>query len=376
MVKVAFKMARGRIVELVLLIVIDLWTVNSFQLHNPLTRLGLDASKFRPNAARKQASSSIVMKHPAKVAVIGSGAVGLYYGGRLLEAGHDVTFLARRDLERLKKNGLRIKSVDGDIKFDRVKAVGDVSQIGEVDWILLSVKSYALEACKDLVKGCMGPNTRVLAVINGFGIESCLGSDFPHEKIFGGMAFTCINRESDGEVNHLKYGAITFGHYKDDKEELAKVVELFEGSKVQITTSECLLFSRWEKLCWNIPFNGIAVAMGGITTDIIVQDPDLRLLARNVMEDVVKVGNEDLKASNISPEYRLNEETIAAMFKRTDNMGPYRPSTMIDLVEGKQMEVEYMFGNPLERAKALQMSCGYMETVISMIKGIQRIRNL
>eukprot|EP00960_Hanusia_phi_P064888 765949-Hanusia_phi.AAC.2 len=341
-------MARGRIVELVLLIVIDLWT-----------RLGLDASKFRPNAARKQASSSIVMKHPAKyvdeiqkiiskhnplnrVAVIGSGAVGLYYGGRLvtrssckpdpLKGCWKLDMMSRFWREETWRDGLRIKSVDGDIKFDRVKAVGDVSQIGEVDWILLSVKSYALEACKDLVKGCMGPNTRVLAVINGFGIESCLGSDFPHEKIFGGMAFTCINRESDGEVNHLKsgifktlhvlttdhrYGAITFGHYKDDKEELAKVVELFEGSKVQITTSECLLFSRNCGPSFGLISVGCnrprldysaQVAMGGITTDIIVQDPDLRLLARNVMEDVVKVGNEDLKASNISPEYRLNEE--------------------------------------------------------------------
>ena len=102
--------------------------------------------------------------------------------------------------------------MDGDVNFAQVKAVGDVTEIGEVDWILLSVKSYALEACKELVKGCMGPQTRILAVVNGFGIESCLASDFPHDKIFGGMAFTCINRESDGEVNHLKSEILTDCH--------------------------------------------------------------------------------------------------------------------------------------------------------------------
>ena len=102
--------------------------------------------------------------------------------------------------------------MDGDVKFARVKAVGDVTQIGDVDWILLSVKSYALEACKELVKGCMGPQTRILAVVNGFGIESCLASDFPHDQIFGGMAFTCINRESNGEVNHLKSEILTDCH--------------------------------------------------------------------------------------------------------------------------------------------------------------------
>ena len=87
-----------------------------------------------------------------RVAIVGSGAVGLYYGARLLEAGHDVTFLARSELSSLKEHGLTVESIDGDMHFDSVKAVASTEEIGEVDWVLMCLKTHGLESAPALLK--------------------------------------------------------------------------------------------------------------------------------------------------------------------------------------------------------------------------------
>ena len=116
-----------------------------------------------------------------------------------------------------------------------------------MDWIMLSLKSYSLPAAKELIEPCMGTGTRILAIMNGYGIEEALALKLPREKIFGGMAFICSNRGDPGYVDHSKYGPLLIGHGTDDEKELVAVQELFEGSKVAATTSESLLCSRWER---------------------------------------------------------------------------------------------------------------------------------
>jgi 2-dehydropantoate 2-reductase len=153
--------------------------------------------------------------------------------------------------------------------------------------------------------------------MNGLGIEDTLAKSFAPGKIFGGMAFTCNNRV-EGVVKHLKYGALLVGHNGDDPAELAAVEQLFANANVKLSTSPCLLESRWEKLCWNMPFNGLACAMGGITTDRIVGDPDLRAQALAVMEEVVEMGQRDLSARALDGTGALGQPLIERMFALTD----------------------------------------------------------
>jgi len=244
-----------------------------------------------------------------------------------------------------------------------------------MDWVIVSLKSYSLPAVPDLLTPLVGPSTRILAIMNGLGIEETLAQTFPADKIFGGMAFTCNNRV-DGVVKHLRYGALLVGHNGDEATELAEVEKLFEHSNVRLSTAPCLLESRWEKLCWNVPFNGLACAMGGITTDKIVGDADLRALALEMMREVVETGKMDLAANSLEGTGALGQPLIDRMFSLTDSMGPYRPSTMIDLVEGSPMEVEYIFSNPLQRAKELGGPCAHVESVVQMIRAQDRLRGL
>jgi 2-dehydropantoate 2-reductase len=125
-----------------------------------------------------------------------------------------------------------------------------------------------------------------------------------------------------------------------------------------------------------LPFNGISVAMGGITTDRIVYDPSLRKLAYKVMNETIATANADLASHGFSEEDFLPEEVAEQMMVFTDSMGAYKPSTMLDLHARKPMEVKYLFRTALDRATNLGIPVPHMETLVCQIEAFQRYHNL
>lgn len=307
------------------------------------------------------------------IAVIGAGAIGSYYGGRLAEAGRDVRFLMRRDYHAVREGGLKITSPDGDFTLARPKVALRSEEIGPVDWVLCALKATSIEEARNLVRPCVAANTRILVLMNGLGIEERFAEWFGPERIFGGLAFTCVNRGEPGCVHHLTYGRVTLAHFQNDPVELETAVAIWAQSKVRVTTSPSLLCARWEKLCWNIPFNGLAVAAGGITTDRIMGDPDLRNAARTLMAEVIAAGNADLAAH--SENARLDHDVLVTRtFRSTDTMGAYRPSTMIDFMEGRAMEVEAMFAEPLRRAQSLGVATPQLAILTALLRALNAQR--
>lgn len=303
------------------------------------------------------------------VAVIGAGAVGSYYGGRLAQAGHDVRFLMRRDYDAVRAGGLKVASTDGDFTLVNPTIARDSREIGPVDWVLCALKATSVEEAPSLVGPCVADATRILVLMNGLGIEERFAEWFGPECTFGGLAFTCINRGEPGQVHHLAYGQVTLGHYRDDPVELRAALDLWAGSRVDVVVSPSLLRARWEKLCWNIPFSGLAVVAGGITTDRIVGDPALRDAARTLMEEVIAAGNADLAAH--AERARIDAAAIVSrMFRLTDTMGPYRPSAMIDFVEGRPMEVDAIFGEPLRRAQSLGVETPQLALLTALLHAL------
>ena len=302
----------------------------------------------------------------ATVAVIGAGAVGSYYGARLAQAGHDVRFLLRRDYDAVAARGLRIESHHGDFLLEHPVIARDAADIGPVDWVLCGLKTTALDTAAALIRPCLGPDTRVLAIMNGLGIEERLAASLGTERVFGGLAFTCINRGEPGVIHHIEYGQVGIAHLGDDPAELDHAVALWQGATAEITAAAPLLRARWEKLCWNVPFNGLTVAAGGVHTEVIVTDPGLRAEARALMEEVVAAGNADLAAAG-SPERIDGDAVIARMFELTDVMGPYRPSTLIDYLDGRAIEVDAIFAEPARLARALGVPTPRMELLAALL---------
>ncbi len=310
---------------------------------------------------------------PATVAVVGAGAVGCYYGARLARAGHDVRFLMRRDLEAVRTRGLDIRSKDGDFRLPNVTAVGDPSELGVVDWVICSVKATAIEDARRLVAPCVGPHTRIVALMNGLGIEARYADWFGPERVFGGMAFVCINRGEPGVVHHLDYGRVSIGHALDDPAEAEALRALLASAGLDVVVAPNLRYARWEKLCWNVPFNGLSVAAGGLGTQAILADEALSRVAGQAMREVVAAANADLAAA-ASPERLDADRVVTAMFTQTRSMGDYLTSMCIDFREGRPLEVEAILGEPVRRAGSLGVAVPTMDALYALVRRLDAKR--
>ena len=301
------------------------------------------------------------------IAVIGAGAVGGYYGALLARAGHDVRFLMRSDLAAVRARGLDVRSIRGNFRLPKVAAFGTAAAIGQVDWVICSLKATAIEEARELVAPCVGSNTRILALMNGLGIEEHFSGWFGAARVFGGMAFVCINRGEPGVIHHLEYGRVSIGHFEDDPGELAVLQALLESGDIEVTAAPSLRYARWEKLCWNIPFNGLSVAGGGIGTQTILRDAPLRAAAERAMREVTTIGNADLAAAGDSA--RLDPQAVVDwMFAQTDTMGDYKTSMVIDFVLGREMESDAILGEPLRRARRLGVAAPTVETLHALVR--------
>lgn len=309
------------------------------------------------------------------IAVVGAGAVGCYYGARLARAGHDVRFLMRRDLEAVRSRGLDIRSKDGDFHLPNVTAVADSTELGEVDWVICSLKATGIDDARALVAPCLGPKTRIVALMNGRGIEARFAQWFGAERVFGGMAFVCINRGEPGVVHHLDYGRVSIGHALDDPAEAEALRALLTSAGIDVTVAPNLRYARWEKLCWNVPFNGLSVAAGGVGTQTIVTDEALSRLAEQAMREVVAAANADLAAAG-SAERLDADRVVTAMFTQTRAMGDYLTSMCIDYREGRPLEVEAILGEPARRARELSLAAPTMDALYALVRhlGAERAR--
>jgi 2-dehydropantoate 2-reductase len=371
---------------------------------------------------QQQPSSMIQTRRKQRIAIIGTGAVGSYYGARLWEIGHDVHFLLRNDnYDTARRQGLQITSVTGNIyippqqiqaypttqdmmNFSLEKSNNDTSTNAGFDWVIVALKSSSLDAIPDLIIPLLNPNTtRVLVIMNGMiendllqlmksktGQQSMDNTSTMNEPLqcchtwYGGMALICCNRIASCHIDHTYFGLLTAGvaSTKDSSSEACTnneraFRELFQHTKIDVAYDTSLLRGRWSKMIWNLPFNGISVAMGGITVDQIVNDTGLRQLAYHIMDETILAANTDLQrqygAQNFVP---LGATERTAMMQLSDDMGPYKPSTMLDFVHRRSMEVQYLFRTPLDRAKQLNVSTPYLETIVLQIEAYQRMYNL
>eukprot|EP00669_Euglena_mutabilis_P013437 TRINITY_DN8406_c0_g1_i1.p2 TRINITY_DN8406_c0_g1~~TRINITY_DN8406_c0_g1_i1.p2 ORF type:complete len:192 (+),score=45.94 TRINITY_DN8406_c0_g1_i1:158-733(+) len=139
----------------------------------------------------------------------------------------------------------------------------------------------------------------------------------------------------------------------------------FARSKVDVRTVPSLRTARWEKLCWNVPFNGLATALGGISVDRVVGDPVLRDVARAAMEETLDIARCDLDMRRCP---QLDRETIIDhMFKLTDGLGAYFPSTSLDLLAGRRLEVDSLFTAVVRRARALRVPCPTVRLLTALV---------
>lgn len=301
------------------------------------------------------------------IAVIGSGAIGSYYGALLARAGHDVRFLLRSDYEAVKSSGLTIRSPRGDFRLDEVACFRDPAEIGVCDWILCGLKATALAEARALCSPAAGPNTRLLAIINGLTIEEAFCAWLPPDRVFGGMAFVGINRGAPGVVHHIAFGQVTIGNAADDVRGNEALAALLRGAGIETQIAPNLRAGRWEKLAWNVPFNGLSVAAGGVGVRTLLDTPELRATADLVMREVLTTGNRDLEDRGSESQFDI-ELAVRALFALTESLVDYRTSMAIDFLERRPLEVEMIHGAVVRRARELGVSIPHTEKLYAAVR--------
>lgn len=295
-----------------------------------------------------------ILKQNSSYALVGPGAVGLYYGGRLAEAGAALHVLARSDAPVLQSQGITLRNVDpsnyelvSERQIQPAQVDTDPQAIGPVDCVLVAAKStYNHKLVHDLQPLIEPGRTVILTLQNGVGNAEFFAQYFPDNSIVCGLCFICVNRTAQAVVENYHPGRVEFGSLGDAWPELVtSVVECFKGAGVKAIGSESLDASLWRKLCWNIPFNGLSIAAGGWTTDRLLADPDLKARARRLMEEV-------REAAALSG-HVIPDKFIQGQFDVTEQMGAYQPSSLIDYLAGRPVEVEAIWGEPLRRGTAL-----------------------
>lgn len=287
---------------------------------------------------------------PRRYAVVGTGAVGGYYGARLAHAGHEVHFLARSDAEVLRRDGLRVESPDGDFSLPTPSVCTSPDELPPVDCVLVTVKTTAQEEAAAMVGPLGSPTTALVAMQNGLGVEAALAARAPAgTPVLGAMCFLCSNRVAPGHIRHVDYGRVTVGAWTPDESpggitpEVVALAADLEGAGVPSVPIADLAEGRWRKLVWNIPYNGLSVVLDAATNELMGAAPT-RMLVRGLMEEVV--------AGAAACGHPIDDGFVEVMLDTTDRMAPYATSMKLDHDHGRPMELDTIYGAPLAAARA------------------------
>jgi 2-dehydropantoate 2-reductase len=295
------------------------------------------------------------------IAIVGAGALGGYYGARLIQHGYRVHLMTRHDCQAIRRDGMQIQSRDGDFSLapKQINVYDDPRQMPKADLVIVTLKTTANHQFAELVSPVVKEDSVILTLQNGLGNEELLGELFGAEKVVGGMAFVCINRLGPGRISHTDHGMIRIGEPRGGaSDRTKKIAAIFNASAVRCDVLNDLAHGQWDKLIWNVPFNGLGAALDMATDELIGSEAGLSMV-RALCEEVICV----CRPLNIRFDLKVIEEKI----RHTQTMGSYKTSTQIDRQLGQPMEIEAIIGRPLALARNNGVKTPYLEMLYGML---------
>lgn len=298
-------------------------------------------------------------------AIVGTGAVGGFYGACLQRAGAEVHFLLHRDFEQVKQQGLVVESTLGNFVLPQVWAYSDVRQMPACDVVIVALKTTQNHLLPQLLPPIVKPAGAVLVLQNGLGVEAEVADLVGQTSVLGGLCFICSNKLAPGHIRHLDYGQIKLGAYQaDDRpagitDPMQRLAQDLQAAGIPVELATDLLLARWQKLVWNIPYNGLSVVLNARTDELMAQ-PQTRALVEAIMAEV--------SVAAAACDRQITPDFIQTMLDYTLKMKPYRTSMKIDYDEGRALEVETMFGNPLRAAESRGVKLPRIEMLYQQLK--------
>ncbi len=327
---------------------------------------------------------------PLRYAVIGTGAIGGYYGARLQQAGCEVHFLLRSDYEWVQAHGLSVDSINGDFVLPSVRAYRDPTQMPPIDVAIVALKTtHNVQLLKLLPP--MQPAGAILSFQNGWDVEAAIAQQLRTTTdsaltILGGLCFICATKDGPGHIRHLDYGRVLLGAHTDDYRLCAptplmlQIADDFTRAQVAIEITDDLPMARWQKLVWNVPYNGLSVVLNA-TTEAMMKDDAVRSLITTLMSEVVTVADAwgqqhsspTQSGAHIKTKRALPLGLIEQMLLNTEKMAPYRTSMKIDYDERRSLELETILGNPMRTAQALDIATPVMKVLYQQLSFLNAV---
>lgn len=274
--------------------------------------------------------------------VIGTGAIGGYYGAKLAQGGQDVHFLFHSDYDYVREHGLRVNSGDGGFHLDHVNAYQDVRQMPKCDVVIVALKTVHELMLRDMLPPLLTDDTVVLLIQNGMGMEQDVEQMVPGVKLAAGLAFICCSKTHPGVIDHLDLSGLNVGNYNAPQETIDRMIAEMVSADIDARNVD-YLEARWRKLLWNMPFNGLSVALH-TDTDALVRNAATRRLLRAMTQEVIE-------AAHAVGVEGLTDRDADAMIEMTTKMRPYKPSMRLDWDYHRPMEVYYLYTRPIEEAR-------------------------
>lgn len=303
----------------------------------------------------------------------------------LCRAGQEVHFLLRSDYDVVRRNGVSIRSPAGDFNA-RPRCARTAEEIGECDVVFIALKTTANDQFSKLLPPLVGPTATIVTLQNGLGNEEQLARIFPVEQIMGGLCFVCLNRVAPGVVHHLAQGMIMLGEFQRWPEPRTHdIASMFRHAGVVCKVTDDLARTHWEKLVWNIPFNGLGVAsaagyeaVAGLRSEIanpleacLTTD---QLLDRGRREQVVRELMLEVIAAANALGLKVSESMAEKQVERTRTMGAYKASTILDFEHGGALELDSLFFEPLRQAQSRGVPTPRLAALCEILRRLDKLR--
>ena len=297
--------------------------------------------------------------------VIGTGAIGGYYGARLAQSGQEVHFLLHKDYDYVKEHGLQVDSCNGSFHLNEPHVYRQTGDMPQCDVVLVCLKSVNNHLLRELLPPLLQPATLVVLIQNGIGVEQDVAQMFPGLRLAAGLAFICSAKTEPGRIDHQCYGQINLGNYScDDPALVEQVVADFNAAGVKAGLVE-YQEARWKKAVWNMPFNGMTVALN-TQTNLLLQHEATRQLIREQMLEVIGAA-QHLGVKNIDASF------AEKMIKMTDEMTPYSPSMKLDFDFHRPMEIHYLYTRPLQIAREAGFRMPKLEMLDAELRFLSKV---
>jgi 2-dehydropantoate 2-reductase len=333
-------------------------------LNHPAKQVWIVEIDFNPTRDYSRANGSEIMR----IAVMGSGAVGGYFGAKLAAAGHQVAFIARgKHLAALQAGGLKVTSPNGDLNIRQAQFSVDPHEVGEVELILFCVKSYDTEPAADAIKPMVSDNTTILSLQNGIDNPAKLARVYGAERILPAVVYVGAQVSAPGVIRHSNGGRINFGQMDSAVGGATKALgQTLTEAGIPCQASENIRKLQWTKLLWNAAFCAIS-CLARANTKQIVESPSLTQLALDCMAEV--------QAAARTQRVELARQQFDDTIEFSKTLADFKPSMLQDLEANKPLEYAAFNGTVVNLLEAAGEPAPINKTFYATLKFLDdRIR--